>query len=406
VNRDWIKLEQPALYNYVRNILLTWNPHVFLDGHNGCAEPYNICYQGPANAASDQRLTDLCDQEIFPYIGKQMQNEGFKAWYYSGGDEKQWRTAPTEARISINYGGLINSIAVLFESPRQERDIGAKSGLVATRALVQYVADNAEKVMTTVNRARRETMEMGQQARGDIVVQMTKGPKPYKVSYEIMTTVGGTTDPQTGRVTGGKRETKQITGADLMMEAIPTKKRPWPYAYVLEARAYKAIELLKAQKVMIEVLTQDTEIAVEAYRLVEMTRTGQYDHPASVSSIKVEEETVKEKRVFPRGTYIVRTGQAMGRVITHVLEPETPDNVITWNRMDALVSMGRGGGRGGRGEAPPADAAQQQARGGRGRGGEPEPPAQQPQANPIIPIFKLMTPTSLPTRMGSDDGNR
>jgi hypothetical protein len=47
VNRDWIKLEQPALYNYVRNILLTWNPHLFLDGHNGGSQPYNICYQGP-----------------------------------------------------------------------------------------------------------------------------------------------------------------------------------------------------------------------------------------------------------------------------------------------------------------------------------------------------------------------
>ena len=349
VNRDWIKLEQPALQNYVRNILLTWNPHLFLDGHNGCAEPYNICYQGPANAASDQRLTDLCDREIFPFIGSEMEKNGFKAWYYSGGDEKQWRTAPTEARISINYGGMINSIAVLFESPRQDRDVGAKSGLVATRALVQYVADNSEKVMSAVDRARRETIEMGRTSRGDIVVQMTKGPKPYKVSYEIMTTVGGTTDPETGRVTGGMRQPVKVTGADLIMEPIPTKTRPWPYAYVLEARAYKAVELLKAQKVTIEVLTEDTEIPVEAYRLVEMTRANQYDHPASVSAITVEDETVKESRTFPKGTYIVRTGQAMGRIITHVLEPETPDNVITWNKMDALVSAGRGGGRGGSG---------------------------------------------------------
>ena len=420
VNRDWIKLEQPSLYNYVRNILLTWNPHVFLDGHNGCAEPYNICYQGPANAASDRRITDLCDQEIFPFIGREMEKNGYKAWYYSGGDEKQWRTAPTEARISINYGGFINTFGVLFESPRQDRDVGAKSGLVATRALVQYVADNAEKVMMTVDRARRETMQMGQEARGDIVVQMTKGPKPYKVSYEIMTTVGGTKDPQTGRVTGGTRQPQKVANADLIMEPIATKTRPWPYAYILEARAYKAVELLKAQKVMIEVLTEDREIPIEAYRLVEMTRSSQYDHPASVSSIKVEEETVKEKRVFPKGTYIIRTGQAMGRVITHVLEPETPDNVITWNKMDALVSAGRGGGRGPGGGVPPDTAAQQAGRGGRGTGGAPPDAAaqqagrggrgqgeaqvpaeaaQQQRVNPVIPIFKLMTPTNLPTRI-------
>jgi hypothetical protein len=424
VNRDWIKLEQPELYNYVRNILLTWNPHVFLDGHNGCAQPYNICYQGPANAASDQRITDLCDQEIFPFITREMEKNGHKAWYYSGGDEKQWRTAPTEARISINYGGMINSFAVLFESPSQDRDIGAKSGLVATRALVQYVADNAQKVMSIVNQARRETMEKGQNASGDIVVQMTKGPKPYKVSYEIMTTVGGTTDPQTGRITGGTREIKKITNAELMMEPVPTKTRPWPYAYILEARAYKAVELLRAQKVLVEVLTEDTELPVESYRLAELTRSSQYDHPASASAIKVEDETVKEKRTFPKGTYIIRAGQAMGRVITHVLEPETPDNVITWNKMDALIPGGRGGGRGAEGEMPPGAEAQQAGRGaGRGTGGEPpagaaaqqaaqggrgrgaqvqgqppaQPAAQQPRANPVIPIFKLMTPTNMPT---------
>jgi hypothetical protein len=118
---------------------------------------------------------------------------------------------------------MTSSFAVLFESPSQDWEIGAKSGLVATRALVQYVADNAQKVMSIVNQARRETMEKGQNARGDIVVQMTKGPKPYIVSYEIMTTVGGTTDPQTGRITGGTREPKKITDAELIMEPVPTR---------------------------------------------------------------------------------------------------------------------------------------------------------------------------------------
>ena len=393
VNRDWIKLEQPALYNYVRNILLTWNPHLFMDGHNGGAQPYNICYQGPANAAGDQRLTDLCDQEIFPYISKDMEANGYMAWYYSRGDSTQWRTAPTQNRISINYGGIINSIAVLFESPRQDRETGALSGLVATRSLVQYVADNAEKVMMTVDRARRETIERGQNPGGDIVVQMRTGPKPYKVSYYIM--------PRGGRGGGGgggadvqqPQEPVFITGADLMMESIPTETRLWPYAYILEARAYKAIDMLKRQKIMIEVLQEDTEIPVEAYAPVEYVRGSVYDHPASVTSITVEEETVQVTRMFPKGTYIIRTGQAMGRVITHVLEPETPDNVITWNTMDAILPRIGGGGRRGFTGAPPDTTAMQRAGAGQRQGQQQQRPPQ------VIPIFKLMVPTNLPTKI-------
>ncbi len=392
VNRDWIKLEQPALYNYVRNILLTWNPHLFLDGHNGGSQPYNICYQGPANAAGDQRLTDLCDQEIFPYLSQEMEANGYMAWYYSAGDSTQWRTAPTQNRISINYGGIINSIAVLFESPRQDRETGALSGLVATRSLVQYVADNAEKVMMTVDRARRETIERGQNPGGDIVVEMRTGPKPYKVSYYFM--------PRRRRGGGGGADVQQprepvfITGADLMMESIPTETRPWPYAYILEARAHKVIDLLKRQKIMIEVLQEDTEIPVEAYVPVEYVRGSVYDHPASVTSITVEEETVKETRMFPKGTYIIRTGQAMGRVITHVLEPETPDNVITWNTMDAILPRIGGGGRRGFTGARPDTTAMQRAGAGQRQGQE-----QQQRPPQVIPIFKLMAPTNLPTKI-------
>ena len=396
MNRDWIKLEQPALYNYVRNILLTWKPHLFLDGHNGGAEPYNICYQGPANAAGDMRLTDLCDQEIFPYISEEMEANGYMAWYYSRGDSTQWRTAPTESRISINYGGMINSIAVLFESPRQDRETGALSGLVATRALVQYVADNAEKVMMTVDRARRETIERGQNPGGEIVVEMETGPKPYKVSYYIMPR--GARGGRGGG--GGEPDVQQplepifITGADLMLESIPTKTRPWPYAYILEARAFRAIEMLKRQKVMIEVLQEDTEIPVEAYVPVEYVRGSVYDHPASVTSITVEEETVQETRMFPAGTYIIRTGQAMGRIITHVLEPETPDNVITWNTMDAILPRIGGSGRRAFTGAPPDSSAMQRA-------GAEQRQGQERQQRPpqVIPIFKLMVPTTLPTKI-------
>lgn len=91
MNREYINLEQPALRNYVRNILQPWQPHMCLDGHNGGSYPYNITYQGPGNAAGDQRLTHLCDREIFPFIDMETQAAGFKSWYYSGGNRESWR---------------------------------------------------------------------------------------------------------------------------------------------------------------------------------------------------------------------------------------------------------------------------------------------------------------------------
>ncbi|MCJ7628212.1 MAG: hypothetical protein MUO50_07465, partial [Longimicrobiales bacterium] len=45
LNRDYVKLEQPALANYVTNLMGAWRPHMFVDSHNGGSRPYNLCYQ-------------------------------------------------------------------------------------------------------------------------------------------------------------------------------------------------------------------------------------------------------------------------------------------------------------------------------------------------------------------------
>ncbi|MCP4710169.1 MAG: hypothetical protein GY869_16220 [Planctomycetes bacterium] len=406
MNRDYIKLEQPALRHFVQDILLTWYPHVFLDGHNGGAFPYNICYQGPAHAASNQSITHLSDREIFPFIGMELEKEGFKAWYYSGGNETAWRTAPTEPRISINYGGFINCFGLLYESPSQSRQDGANSALIACRALIQYCALNPGKIKMCVENARRETVEMGQKAIGDIPVQMRTGPKDYKVSYEIAQ----------GR--GEERQIIQVTNADLMMEPIATKTRPRPYAYILEPRAHKAIEMLKGQKVMIEVLREDTEIDIEAYVATAIDRRSVYDHPAS-AVVTCADETVKRTQTFPKGSYVIRTGQMMGRVICHMLEPETTDNVITWNAMDAILprvptstpadqtaAVAAGGQRRGqRAAAVAGGVAQRAGRGGAGAGaaqragGGMQQRGSRQARQAIIPIFKLMNPTALPTKI-------
>src|SRR5687768_16871912 len=85
LNRDYMKLEHPEIASYVGELVNGWHPHLFIDGHNGGAQPYNIAYQCPSLAGADQRLTDMCDNEIFPAINRALGTENFKAWYYHTG---------------------------------------------------------------------------------------------------------------------------------------------------------------------------------------------------------------------------------------------------------------------------------------------------------------------------------
>ncbi|MFC1557195.1 M14 family zinc carboxypeptidase [candidate division KSB1 bacterium] len=358
LNRDYMKLETQETRNLVQNLILTWRPHISVDGHNGGSYPYNITYQANSHATPDQRITEHCDFEIFPYIDKALEEKGYRSFWYSGGDSTSWTGGGYDPRISRNYAALINNVGILLESPRQDMRTAALCGLETFKAILSFAVERKDRLYEVVNRARTETIEMGQKADGDIPVQMEYGPEDWKVSYDIAI---GPRDDQ---------KLVTITGADLVKKPVILKTRKRPYAYILEPRAEKTVEMLKRQKILIEVLQEDTEIDVEAYELLGVEYNSEYDHPAAVT-VQLADETIKMTQTFPKGSYVIRTGQLMGRVATHLLEPETNDSAVHWNMMNAILP--RTGQRNTRGNTQ--------------------------RRVPIVPIFKLMVPHSLPTKV-------
>ena len=354
LNRDYMKLETPETRNLVKNLLHAWHPHISVDGHNGGSYPYNITYQANSHATPDPAITDLCDFEIFPYVDGKNQAAGYRSFWYSGGsrqDSTVWTGGGFDPRISRNYAAFNNHVGILFESPRQDMQTGALTGVVSFKAVLQYAIENKERLFEVVNGARFETIELGQTAEGMIPVQVEYGLEDWTVDYDFAS--GPRDNPTLVPVTGR-----------LLKKSIVLKERPRPYAYLLEPRAINAIEMLKNQDVLVEVLQEDTEIEIDVYQLEGVEHNAEYDHPAAVT-VLLADETITQTRTFPKGTYIIRTGQIMGRVAAHLLEPETNDSVVRWNAMDAILPrLGREG-----------------------------------QGPAIMPIFKLMQPTVLPTRM-------
>jgi dipeptidyl-peptidase 4 len=374
LNRDYIKLEHPEIASYVGNVISRWQPHLYVDGHNGGVYPYNVTYQCPSHASPDQRLTALCDDEIFPAIDRALQAQNYKSWYYNVGapNEERWPTGGSQARIGRNYGGFVNSVGILFESPGwQAMEPGVRSGYIALLTVLQYVQQNPDRLMTTVNRARRETIAMGLAAEGDVVVEMEYGPAERRVSYEIA--VGQ----------GDERRLVPVRDAQLIKEPLATKTRARPYAYILPREATAAVAMLRRHDIVVEQLRDSVTLEVQAYTVGGVDYTQQYDHAAAVRLTVGDVITVQ--RTFPAGTYVVPTGQLLGRVVAHMLEPETDDNVIYWNTMDAWLPRPRPAASQVAGESPAA-------RGGPAFGGQT-----QQQGPPLVPIFKLLAPRALPS---------
>jgi hypothetical protein len=361
LNRDYVKLEHPTIQSYVQNLITEWRPHLFIDGHNGGARPYNLNYQCTSHYDSAIELTLLCDDEIFPAIDTKLAGEGLKSWYYQRGNEEQWNTGGSQVRIGRNYGGMINSVAILFEAPQQELEVGARAGYLGYLAVAEWAAANAEHLMSTVAAARAETIAMGEAPTGQIAVEMEYGAEDYLVDYELVTGGGFNADP------GTSVDTIQVTGARLMKKPVAVTLRDRPWAYLLPRDAEDAVELLLRHGITVERLIEPTSVEVQAYTVEDVTYERQYNH-AAVTRIQVG-DVVTQTRDFPVGTYVIPTAQNLGRLVAHMLEVETEDNVVYWNRMDAWVPRPGTAPSGGRGAA---------------------------QAGPpVAPIFKLMVPTRL-----------
>jgi len=369
LNRDYVKLEHPSIASYVQNMIGDWRPHLFIDGHNGGARPYNLNYQCTSHYDSAIELTLICDNEIFPAINDKLAGEGMKAWYYQRGNEEEWNTGGSQVRIGRNYGGMTNSVGILFEAPSQELEVGARAGYLGYLAVVEWAVENASHLMGTVAAARAETIEMGAAPSGQIAVEMEYAAEDYPVSYEFVRG-GGFNDPP-----GTPVDTIQVTDGRLIKKPVATKLRDRPWAYLLPRDAEDAVELLLRHGITVERLLEPTELEVQAYTVADVTHERQYNH-AAVTRIQVG-DVVTRTIQFPAGTYVVPTAQTLGRLVAHMLEVETEDNVVYWNTMDAWVPR-------------PIDPDAQQSA-GPGRRGNEEPP--------VAPILKLMTHTLLNTTM-------
>jgi hypothetical protein len=364
LNRDYMKLEHPEIRAYVRNILLGWDPHLFVDGHDGGAFPYNLHYQCPSHSGSDPRITSLCDEQIFPAVGAKLAAEGYRAWYYERGTPTRWDVGEPDPRIGRNYGGLANRVGILFESPPSQPPAEAvRSGAMAYEAVVEWAGDNAEMLIRTVDEARRETVRLGA-PEGDVPIEVSYAPEPDRVRYLI----GAGRD---------MRETIEVESDSLMKRPVATLTRPRPWAYVLLPEADEAVELLSAHGIEVERLTAVAGATVSAYPMVGISFEPAYDHPAAVR-LEVA-DAIPQEVTLPAGSFVVRTGQALGRVAAHLLEPETRDGVVYWNRMDDLLPVA---------EIEAIAAASRRGPGAAGGNDAPTPP--------LFPIYKLMEPTVLP----------
>ena len=363
LNRDYMTLDQPSMAAFVGEILNRWHPHLVVDGHDGGAVqyggayPYNLLYQGPAIATADPALTELLDQTVFPHLNRRLEAEGYRAFYWAYADGDRWIGGGSAPRMGRNYGGLANKVTILFElEVWHDAETAMGTGLTALGAVLEYAATGSDELLAVVEAARRSTVEWGERAEGTIPVRAAVEPESFRVTFETRDPA----DPE-GLIT--------VRDAELVKRPVGTAFRDRPWAYVLPPEAREAVALLLRHNIEVERLTEAVDREGSRYTLasVEWEEAVNGQRAAPVLEVGREIHGMVE---LPRGAWVVRTGQLLGRVVSQLLEPEAEDNLFYWGRMTSLLPL-------------PELAVD-----GTTEGGE----------EALIPLVRLMEPMGLPTQ--------
>ncbi len=343
LNRDFVKLDAPECRALV-GLLAAWDPHLFMDLHatNGSTHGYHLTYAPSLSTSVDPELDAFARDELLPEIrAAVLQRHGFRVFDYgnfSRRGERSWSTYDHRPRFGTNYVGLRNRLGVLAEA-------------YSYRSFEQRIAVTRAFVLETVGRAAaRADRIRALCAAADERVRQGRA----SLHWDTRLAAGERAPVLVGEISKVELEglgTRRVAADTWRAETMIVRDRftseasePLPHGYALCDPSAATRATLRRHGVLIEELSEDRELDVEIFSPAEISRSRrpfQGHH-----QIALRGDWRPDRRMFPRGTWVVTTRQPLGRLVAQLLDPRSEDSLSTWGFFEAGIRAADGEGEG------------------------------------------------------------
>jgi hypothetical protein len=352
LNRDAMKQESPEMQGLVRNVLLRWDPLLFVDCHttDGSYHEEPVTYSWPLCPNGDLSIIKYMRDKMLPAVNATLEKK-YNTLSIPYGDPKDfrdlskgWQTFSHQPRFMTNYIGLRNRLAILDENYNYA---DFKTRVLACcnflKAILDYCQSRADELTRLAADADQRTVQRGSAPREtdtfglDIEVQAL----PEKVTvrgYEVeVTPREGSPFPQVKRT-----DRKKTYVMPYFADFVAKRTVRLPYAYLIPVLDDEIPAKLRGHGLAVERLAEPATLDVEAFRLKEVKGADRLYQGHRMNLVKGEYAV--EKREFPKGTLVVRMAQPLANLAAYLLEPESDDGLLVWNAFDKYIASqwGRG----------------------------------------------------------------
>ena len=330
-NRDHVKLARQQTQD-IKKLLNEFNPHVVVDMHEYSSyskfgdgkyvHGSDGLYSAAKNLNINAGIRKLAEGLFAKNIGDAMELAGLRSEPYVTGTTSSnpefvadFAEAGTDAKIGRNAMGLTQAVVFLVETrgiglANQEFQRRTAAGLTMLSIIVQTAADNADKVLRTVERGINDFIE----SKEDIVVTDYS-----ETDIRPFTMID---------VSNGSVVTPPVRFASTT-PSLANLTRARPEAYLIPVAWADLAVRLRVAGLEVETLDQPWKGVVEAHTITSTEIDKSYYE--GVVRVTATTEVNEREVTLPAGSFRVSTRQKNAALAFVALEPENIDSYVTFN---------------------------------------------------------------------------
>lgn len=343
LNRDGMKMEALETNAMIQNVILKWDPEIFVDLHttNGTWHGYSLTWAPSYHSAGERAPYDLTWNELLPEVTQKVKEEydvylGPYGGYSlrQGWPPKALYTYNHHPRYLVNQMGLRNKIGILSEAFAHERLYQRMNSTKAfVTEILEYTNENGKRITQINDNATQSAIQnvldnAGKKKKGvryrmipleDTFTLRTYNYIPY------VTAEGDTSYIRSGEII-------EVPDVQNYSKFEATVESTIPRGYIIPKEMKAIADHLKKQGVLVSELKNRKEYEGEVFEITKFEKSQRQFEGHNMAM--VEGEFKESTKTSNEGDFLVDMAQPLTNLIFYMLEPQSDDGLVTWNFFD------------------------------------------------------------------------
>jgi len=343
LNRDGMKMEALETNAMIQNVILKWDPEIFVDLHttNGTWHGYSLTWAPSYHSAGERAPYDLTWNEMLPQVTQKVKEEydvylGPYGGYSlrQGWPPKALYTYNHHPRYLVNQMGLRNKIGILSEAFAHERLYQRMNSTKAfVTEILEYTNENGKRIAQINDNATQSAIQnvldnSGKKKKG-VRFQMVPLEDTFTLrTYNYIPYVKAEGD--TSYIRSG--EIIEVPDVQNYSKFEATVESTIPRGYIIPKEMKVIADHLKKQGVIVSEIESRKEFKGEVFEISKFEKSQRQFEGHNMAM--VEGEFKESTKTANEGDFLVDMAQPLTNLIFYMLEPQSDDGLVTWNFFD------------------------------------------------------------------------